>query len=240
MELRLFILSSFFGICMQAPPPRPLHPNPDGGLFPSFRYNNNRNFWLEYSTPPSTTFPEYEEYFEVRSTTPDPGPFFLAGTQRNNSIVEIPLGGTVFLDCKIAQYTSDFEVSWFRREDSTLHVLTIGHDTFSADDRYSLALEKPQNWRLKIRPTLPRDNGTYVCQVSRHPPIILFTHVRIIVPKVQLVDEDGREISEKHYKPGSTIELHCRVQNFLPHFNDAVWSHQGKIIAQGADKGGIR
>lgn len=94
-------------------PPRPLHPNPnnDGGVFPSFRYNNNRNFWLEYSTPPSTTFPEYEEYYEMRPTTPDPRPYFLNGDLKNNSVVEIPLGGTVFLDCEVAQFTSEFEVN---------------------------------------------------------------------------------------------------------------------------------
>ncbi|XP_059093608.1 uncharacterized protein LOC131888706 [Tigriopus californicus] len=237
-EAKLIILVSVFGSCMQAPP-KPLHPNNDGGVFPSFRYNNNRNFWLEYSTPPSTTFPEYDEYYELRSTTPDPRPFFLNGDLTNNSVVEIPLGGTVFLDCQVAQFTSEFEVSWFRRENSNLHVLTIGHDTFSADDRYSLSFEKPLNWRLKIRPTLPRDNGTYVCQVSRHPPIILFTHVKIIVPRVHLVDEDRQEISEKHYKPGSTIELHCRVENFLPQFQDVIWRHQGEVITQGSDRGGI-
>ena len=34
-------------------------------LFPSYRYNA-KNFWLEYSTPPSTRFPDYDEdYYQV-------------------------------------------------------------------------------------------------------------------------------------------------------------------------------
>ena len=82
------------------------------GLFPSFRYNNNRNFWLEYSTPPSTTFPDYdEEYYELKTTTPDPGPAFVDASRRNGSTVEVPLGATVFLDCIIQGLTQDFEVS---------------------------------------------------------------------------------------------------------------------------------
>ena len=72
------------------------------------------------------------------------------------------------------------KVSWFKRHNHNLHVLTIGRETFSADDRYSLSFRRPQNWRLKVRPTLERDNGSYVCQVSRHPPIILLTHLKIM------------------------------------------------------------
>ena len=82
-----------------------------GGLFPSFRYNNNRNFWLEYSTPPSTTFPEYdEEYYETRTTTADPGPYFVDAAGANNTVVEVPLGATVFLDCVIGALTDEFQV----------------------------------------------------------------------------------------------------------------------------------
>ena len=78
------------------------------------------------------------------------------------------------------EFSPFFQVSWFKRHDRSLNVLTIGRETFSADDRYSLSHRRPDNWRLKVRPTLARDNGTYVCQVSRHPPIILLTHLKII------------------------------------------------------------
>ena len=69
-------------------------------LFPSFRYNN-RNYWLEYSTPPTTIFPEYEDgdgFFEDVSTTPKPGPHFLTA---NHTVKQIPIGSTVVFDCKV-------------------------------------------------------------------------------------------------------------------------------------------
>ena len=55
-----------------------------------------------------------------------------------------------------------------------------------------------------------------------------------------MVDEEGRHITEKHYKPGSTIELHCLVRNYLPEFEDVLWRHEGTVITQGSDRGGIR
>ena len=72
------------------------------------------------------------------------------------------------------------QVSWFRRHGSLLDILTVGRDSFSLDARYSVAFERPDNWRLQVRPTLRRDDGSYLCQVSTHPPIILVTHLKII------------------------------------------------------------
>jgi hypothetical protein len=84
-----------------------------------------------------------------------------------------------------------FKVSWFLQRHSTkLDILTVGRDTFSLDARYSIAFERPDNWRLRIRPTMRRDNGSYMCQVSRHPPIILLTHLNII-------GEEGSDVEAK-------------------------------------------
>jgi hypothetical protein len=72
-------------------------------------------------------------------------------------------------------------VSWFRRQNSSLSVLTIGKETFSADLRYSMELDKSaNNWRLRIKPTMAIDDGTYLCQISTHPPTILVTNLKII------------------------------------------------------------
>ena len=166
------------------------------------------------------------------------------------------------------------QVSWFRKQNTSLNLLTIGKDSFSADPRYSVALRKPENWRLKIRPVMAKDNGTYLCQVSTHPPIIFLQHLKVIgkcilsverhpsgkfnkkilrkrlrsiilfifvaVPRVFLVDEDRQEISEKHYKPGSTIDLHCVVTNYLPDFKKILWKHDGKMLTKKSKRGGIR
>ena len=73
-----------------------------------------------------------------------------------------------------------FQVSWFRKEDGILHVLTIGKETFIADQRFSSALKRPNDWRLRIRPTNSQDNGTYLCQISTHPPTLLVTNLQVI------------------------------------------------------------
>ena len=50
-------------------------------------------------------------------------------------------------------------------------------------------------------------------------------------------------ISEKHYKPGSTIELRCVVKNFLSGFSSGVvWRKEGAVISQKESRrgGGVR
>ena len=73
------------------------------GIYSSFR--NNRNFWLEYSTPPTTRYPEYEEDFfdsvqgaASSSTSRPPGPHFLTA---NHSRLQSPVGATTFLHCQV-------------------------------------------------------------------------------------------------------------------------------------------
>ena len=65
-----------------------------------------------------------------------------------------------------------------------LHVLTIGKDTFVADPRFASAWKKhdidPDDWRLRIHPTQAGDGGTYLCQISTHPPTLLVTHLQVI------------------------------------------------------------
>ena len=55
-----------------------------------------------------------------------------------------------------------------------------------------------------------------------------------------MVDEDRNEISEKHYKPVSTIDLHCVVTDYLPEFNKVLWKHDGKILSKDSKRGGTR
>jgi hypothetical protein len=59
-------------------------------------------------------------------------------------------------------------------------------------------------------------------------------------PRVFLVDEDRNKITEKHYKPGSTIDLHCVVNNYLPDFKNILWKHDGKLLTKNSKRGGIR
>ena len=81
------------------------------GIYSSFR---NRNFWLEYSTPPTTKFPDYDDYYYAGAsgagvagsntgtspTTPDPGPQFL-DSATNHTLVQAPISSTTFLHCQV-------------------------------------------------------------------------------------------------------------------------------------------
>ncbi|CAD1472838.1 unnamed protein product, partial [Heterotrigona itama] len=70
-------------------------------------------------------------------------------------------------------------VSWVRRRGDELHLLTIGLDTYASDSRFSLALEKPNDWRLLLRSATERDGGVYECQVSAHPPLIRTVYLTV-------------------------------------------------------------
>lgn len=72
-----------------------------------------------------------------------------------------------------------FQVSWVRRRGDELHLLTIGLDTYASDSRFSLALEKPNDWRLLLSSATERDGGVYECQVSAHPPLIRTVHLTV-------------------------------------------------------------
>lgn len=71
------------------------------------------------------------------------------------------------------------QVSWVRRRGEELHLLTIGLDTYASDSRFSLAFEKPNDWRLLLRSATERDAGLYECQVSAHPPLIRTVHLAV-------------------------------------------------------------
>jgi hypothetical protein len=103
-------------------------------------------------------------------------PFF-----QKTDLKTIKLCGVILKQKKIKFFFRSLQVSWFRRQNSSLSVLTIGKETFSADLRYSMELDKSaNNWRLRIRPTMAIDDGTYLCQISTHPPTILVTNLKII------------------------------------------------------------
>ena len=53
------------------------------------------------------------------------------------------------------------QVSWVRRHDQDLHLLTVGMQTYSTDSRFSLHFQHPNDWRLQIKYARPRDEGIY-------------------------------------------------------------------------------
>ena len=60
-----------------------------------------------------------------------------------------------------------------------LQLLTVGLHTYSGDSRYTVEFQYPNNWRLQIKFTNKRDEGTYECQISTHPPKVIQIHLHI-------------------------------------------------------------
>jgi hypothetical protein len=73
------------------------------------------------------------------------------------------------------------QVSWVRRKhgEDDLQLLTVGLHTYSGDSRYTVEFQYPNNWRLQIKFTNKRDEGTYECQISTHPPKVIQIHLHI-------------------------------------------------------------
>lgn len=67
------------------------------------------------------------------------------------------------------------QVSWVRRRpgETTLDLLTVGLQTYTADTRYKVEFQYPSNWRLKIESAIKDDEGTYECQISTYPPRVI-------------------------------------------------------------------
>jgi hypothetical protein len=80
-----------------------------------------------------------------------------------------------------AIFCRDRQVSWVRRKhgEDDLQLLTVGLHTYSGDSRYTVEFQYPNNWRLQIKFTNKRDEGTYECQISTHPPKVIQIHLHI-------------------------------------------------------------
>ncbi|XP_050694201.1 junctional adhesion molecule B-like isoform X2 [Eriocheir sinensis] len=141
---------------------------------------------------------------------PAPHPRFLhPGTPAN---VSVQLGTTAHLHCKIAGLR-DQSVSWYRKVGDEIHLITFGFQTYHNDDRFAMTYQHPHDWRLRVRFVQHRDEGTYQCQVSTHPPMSRTVHMHVVEAAMQILDERGVVLREKFYHTGSTIELRCKVSN---------------------------
>ncbi|XP_071537980.1 lachesin-like [Panulirus ornatus] len=118
--------------------------------------------------------------------------------------------GPLLTHCRIANL-KDQSVSWYRRQGDEIHLITFGFQTYHNDDRFALTYVQPHDWRLRIRYVQRRDEGTYQCQVSTHPPLTLTLHLQVVEAAIQILDERGVVVKEKFYRAGSTIELQCLI-----------------------------
>ncbi|GBM02304.1 hypothetical protein AVEN_59346-1, partial [Araneus ventricosus] len=87
-------------------------------------------------------------------------------------------------------------VSWIRRRD--FHVLTVGLDTYTTDDRFeAVHVEKNNDWTLKIKFAQLWDEGLYECQVSSDPKISLFVNLSIVGAKIGMMELEPAEVDGK-------------------------------------------
>ncbi|KAJ8669760.1 hypothetical protein QAD02_001019, partial [Eretmocerus hayati] len=135
--------------------------------------NLPRALWHELSSPFTEVYEE-ETYATETGATPEPRPIF----EDPDNNITVQLGAEVYLHCRV-QNRQTRMVSWVRRRGDELHLLTFGQQTYSSDARFSLDLEMPDNWRLKLSSATERDSGLYECQVSAHPPLIRTVHLAV-------------------------------------------------------------
>ncbi|PSN46850.1 hypothetical protein C0J52_24201, partial [Blattella germanica] len=134
------------------------------------------------------------------------------------------------------------QVSWVRRKhgEDDLQLLTVGLHTYSGDNRYTVEFQYPNNWRLQIKFTNKRDEGTYECQISTHPPKVIQIHLHINAPEVMIVDEEGRPLHDKYYEAESTIQLSCIVRHVAMTSSVVSWLHGDRMLNYDTTRGGIR
>ncbi|XP_055695736.1 uncharacterized protein LOC129797328 isoform X2 [Lutzomyia longipalpis] len=167
------------------------------------------------------------------------GPRF-EDTIASQANVTVREGGTAYFNCKIT-YLADKMVSWVRRNPETdeLQLLTVGHHTYSADSRYSVDFEYPNNWRLRIVTADRRDEGIYECQISTHPPRVIQIYFYVSEPEVVIVDEQGLPLYEKYYEVDSTLDLICIVRHVKMTTSMVHWVHGEALLNYDTNRGGI-
>ena len=63
----------------------------------------------------------------------------------------------------------------------------------------------------------------YVCQLSVHPPTLLWRRLRLVRPLVHVLDGQGEPVASLHYDEGSTIRMTCRVRRAPLYHTSVRW-----------------
>ncbi|XP_068210382.1 uncharacterized protein [Palaemon carinicauda] len=190
----------------------------------------------------------------------DGGKGSLTGPQFGDteSTVSVPSGKTASLPC-IVHHLSDRSVTWLRRRD--LHILTVGLQTYSADERFKVIhREGSDEWTLLVRYAQPRDAGIYDCQINTDPKIshpvtlnvvldaskeVAQTKTKVFVANNTASTSDGDlrvEIQgprELYIEEGSSLSLTCLVTSSSGPSTLVYWYHNTNLIDYNSPRGGI-
>ncbi|XP_064122841.1 uncharacterized protein LOC135227010 isoform X2 [Macrobrachium nipponense] len=175
------------------------------------------------------------------------------------STVSVSAGKTASLPC-VVHHLSDKSVTWLRRRD--LHILTVGLQTYSADDRFKVIhREGSDEWTLLVRYAQPRDAGIYDCQINTDPkishPVTLRvvldtsgkeaapTKTKVFVANNTASTSDGDlrvEIQgprELYIEEGSSLSLTCLVTSSNGPSTLVYWYHNTNLIDYNSPRGGV-
>ncbi|XP_053650781.1 zwei Ig domain protein zig-8 isoform X1 [Cherax quadricarinatus] len=173
------------------------------------------------------------------------------------STVTVQEGETARLPC-VVLHLGDKSVTWLRRRD--LHILTAGHHTYSADQRFQVVhAEGSDEWTLVVRYSQLRDAGVYECQINTEPKLSRHVMLRVQEPrppstvtktKVFIANntastKDGNlrvEIQgprELYIEEGSSLSLTCLVTSLRGPSALVYWYHDTSLIDYNSPRGGV-
>ncbi len=127
-------------------------------------------------------------------------------------------------------------------------LLTVGFLAHSVDTRFSVDFLPPRDYRLRIANIGWADVGIYLCQLSVHPPSLIWASLEIDPPVVHLLDSDGKPVRELHYDTGTTVQMMCRVKrppvrgpNIVEwEVRTASKPNQTRVLHRDVERGGVK
>ncbi|XP_069957604.1 uncharacterized protein [Cherax quadricarinatus] len=163
------------------------------------------------------------------------------------------------IQCHSIQILVSDAVTWLRQRD--LHILTTGHHTYSADDRFQVVHSPGSDqWTLVLTYAQLRDSGVYECQVNTDPKLsrpvnlsvyntsqpISVTKSKVFVANNTASTRDGHlrvEIlgqRELYIEEGSSLTLNCLVTSSYGPATLVYWYHDTRLIDYSSARGGIK
>ncbi|XP_014288239.2 opioid-binding protein/cell adhesion molecule-like, partial [Halyomorpha halys] len=149
------------------------------------------------------------------------------------------IGHTRLIHSDLISKTLELPVSWLRRKDDNLQLISVDTEVYSPDPRYRISFTKPADWQLHVQSVNLTDQGHYECQVNSHPPIVYSIYVHVVVPELEIKDERDIPIKNKFYNSGSTIELRCLIVRVPQPTQFILWRHNSTILNYDTTRGGI-